>query len=993
MPCPTCGAELPATGGECPVCSGAATRSGPTLAPAASTLGPTPDETVTREPHSTPTPRRPASGDQPMLAPGQEFGTRYRIIRLLGVGGMGVVYQAWDDELATSVALKVIRPDPTAEPAVAQERERRFKRELVLARQVTHKHVIRIHDLGEIDGIKYITMPFVQGETLAAVLRRERRLPVARALRYARQVASGLVAAHDAGVVHRDLKPANIMIDAEDQALILDFGIARSSAGGALATVSGQIVGTIDYMAPEQARGALVDQRADVYAFGLILSEMLVGRHGATSSDSGLAGLLERMQTAPPSVRTYDQAIPPSVEQVVTRCLQPDVAARFQTSAELVVGLAALDTDGFPVQAVTPQKSWMRLALVGGAAAIVVLAAAVAWMWVRAPRPAAPAASRPIVSVLIPDFENRAGDPSFDGALEQVLSIGVEGASFITAYPHGDAEKLLAKVAPGTKLDESGARLVARREGLKAILAGSIASKGSGYDIAVRVVDPAVDQPLGVVQVSAKAKGDVPAAIGALAGKVRAALGDTATGADLTAAAETFTAASLDAVRDYSSGQELALKRKDEEAIGYYRQAVEHDPQFGRAYAGWATSAFQLGRTAEATENWKKALSLMDRMTEREKYRTLGGYYLGVSQDYEKAVENYETLVRLYPADTAGHSNLALSYFYLRNFPRALDEGRRAMDLWPSSIRFRSNYALYAMYAGDFANAAKVAQAIIDEEPKSFTDYLPLAVATAVERKGDDARRAYERMSGTGGPGASLAGTGLGDLALFEGRPAAAREVLARSLPADEKSGNTVGLISKHLAMADAWLQEGNAAAAVAAAAKAVAAGRGECALASAARVYLAADKVAEAQAFGAELQARVPTQVRAFGKVVEGEVALKQRKSAAAIDAFRAATKLADLWLAHYDAGVAYVEAGMFAEALSELESCQKRRGEGTAVFFDDWPTVRYLAPLDYWLGRAKEGLNMKPAAAEHYKLFLALRPEPSRDPLALDARKRVAM
>lgn len=993
MTCATCGAETPAGADRCPSCHGALTPSGNGPARGRSPEDPpTPDDAATSLPHLKTPSGQLGILEQPQFTPGQEFGTRYRIIRLLGVGGMGVVYQAWDDELGTSVALKVIRPDPSADPAIAQERERRFKRELVLARQVTHKHVIRIHDLGEIEGIKYITMPFVQGETLAAVLHRERRLPVPRALRYARQVVAGLAAAHEAGIVHRDLKPANIMIDAEDQALILDFGIARSVDGSAFATATNQVIGTVDYMAPEQAMGSAVDQRADVYAFGLILSEMLVGRHGTSATDGALASLFERMHHTPPPVRSFDQAIPVALDGVITRCLQPEPGARYQTTGELAAALAALDADGFPVQATAVPRGWLAMAGVAAVVAVVVLAMVGALLWVRGrPAPAAPA-SRPVVSVLIPDFENKTGDPVFDGSLGQALSIAMEGAPFITAYPYTEAEKVLARIAPGARLDESNARVVARREGIKTVLSGSISKNGSQFEIGVRVLDPAVDKPQTVVRASAKTKADVLGTVGSLAGKIRTALGDTATGADLNAAAETFTAGSLDAVRAYSMGQALMLRRKDDEAIGYYRKAVELDPQFGRAYAGWAVSAFQLGRTQEATANWNKALSLMDRMTEREKYRTLGGYYLGVSEDYEKAVENYETLIRLYPADTAGHSNLALAYFYTRNFPKALEEGRRAMTLWPGSIRFRSNYALYAMYAGDFVNAAKVAQAIVDEEPKSFTDYLPLAVSDVVERRLDHARQVYERMAGTGVPGASLAATGLADLALFEGRPAEARAVLARSLPNDEHNKNTVGLVSKNLAMADAWMLEGNKAAAVASAATAVAVARGAAALVPAARIYLAADKVAEARAFGTELQGRVPTLARAFGKIVEGEVALKQRKPVIAIDAFRAAEKLADLWLARYDAGVAYVEAGQYAEALSEFEICQKRRGEATAVFFDDWPTVRYLVPLDYWLGRAKEGLNMKAPAVEHYKAFLALRPANSKDPLAIDARARLA-
>ena len=176
--------------------------------------------------------RTVSGGSEGPLEVGQAFGTRYHIIRVLGVGGMGAVYQAWDAELGVSVAVKVIRPEITADPLAAQEIERRFKRELLLARQVTHKNVVRIHDLGEIDGIKYITMPYVDGSDLATILKKETKLPVPRALRIARGIVSGLVTAHDAGVVHRDLKPANIMVGTEDEPTIMDFGIARSSGRG-----------------------------------------------------------------------------------------------------------------------------------------------------------------------------------------------------------------------------------------------------------------------------------------------------------------------------------------------------------------------------------------------------------------------------------------------------------------------------------------------------------------------------------------------------------------------------------------------------------------------------------------------------------------------------------------------------------------------------------------------------------------------------------------
>jgi serine/threonine protein kinase len=225
---------------------------------------------------------------------------------------MGAVYHAWDAELGVSVAIKIIRPEIMADPATAAEVGRRFKRELLLARQVTHKNVVRIHDLGEIDGIKYITMSFVDGVDLATLLKQEGKLPVPTVVRLARAIVSGLAAAHAAGGVHRDLKPANIKIGADDEALIMDFGIARSSgtpdaaraaSNPAVAGISRPgvtlgghdryaqdeaatmaqpqtegIVGTIEYMSSEQASGGDVDQRADIYSFGLILYDAVLGR-------------------------------------------------------------------------------------------------------------------------------------------------------------------------------------------------------------------------------------------------------------------------------------------------------------------------------------------------------------------------------------------------------------------------------------------------------------------------------------------------------------------------------------------------------------------------------------------------------------------------------------------------------------------------------------------------------------------------------------------
>src|SRR3954468_11324821 len=380
MICPRCGAQIAPASSRCARCAALLQRAAmggreaATTFPAGNTdaptsFGPPADEPETSVPGARDTDPSDSAARGP-LSPGQAFGHRYHIIRALGVGGMGAVYQAWDAELGVTVAIKVIRPDVMADPAAAADIERRFKRELLLARQVTHKNVVRIHDLGDIDGIKYITMPYVDGADLATVLKREGTLPIARVLSVARAVASGLGEAHQAGVVHRDLKPANIMIDAEDEAIIMDFGIARSTgapAGHAVPgantivrtlqsaaqnsdrTVLGAVVGTVEYMAPEQARGLHVDQRADVYAFGLILYDLLVGHSRLATAENPLSELQARMQQAPPRLKTLVPNVPDAVDEIIARCLEPDPDQRFQSTGEIAEALAALDDRGNPI--------------------------------------------------------------------------------------------------------------------------------------------------------------------------------------------------------------------------------------------------------------------------------------------------------------------------------------------------------------------------------------------------------------------------------------------------------------------------------------------------------------------------------------------------------------------------------------------------------------------------------------------------------------------
>jgi eukaryotic-like serine/threonine-protein kinase len=982
---------------------------------ASATVGSSPTAGVDEPPSPRPSP------DSTTFKPGQDFGPRYRILQLLGVGGMGAVYRARDAELAVDVALKVIRPEVAADPATARDLEQRFKRELLLARQVTHRNVVRIHDIGEVDGVKYITMPFVEGQDLATVLKREGRLPVERALRIFRAVLSGLVAAHHAGVVHRDLKPANVMVAADDDALIMDFGVARLSepvtgdvspgakiraaaaAGsthflrGSVAadgrTRVGAVVGTIEYMAPEQAAGAPADQRADIYALGLIVHETLSGLRTFPTTTDAMADLASRMKEQPPPLRTLNEAVPEAVERLVGKCLRPSPDERYQTSAELAAELGQLDEHGVPLP---PPQRLLRSPRfwIAASAVVACLLGATWWSAVRLASPAAEVKHAP-VSVLIADVENKTGDTVFEGAVEETLKRALEGASFIDVYPRERAATLARKLKPDAGLDVETARLVARSEGIHVLMVGSVGRRGTGYVVSVRAVDPSAEgarkTPLAVVTASAETRETALQTVGTLGARIRGPLGDTTPESARLAAAETFTTSSVEAVKTYTFAQDLLFAGRTAEAFDAYKRAIDQDPGFGRAYSGAGIAAQRLGRDVDAQELWKKALSLMERMTEREKYRTLGGYYLNVARNYEKAIENYRTLVNSFPADRAGHASLALAYFWALNLPKALEEEKRALELDPKSVLVRVNYVLYAMYAGDFETAAKETKRVIEQQPTLDLAYVPLATAALARGDSAGAAQAYAAMARTGTSGASLAATGLADLALYEGRSGDVEKILRPALADDEKSGNLMGLSAKWVVLAEAYEAQRKTAPAVAAARTALKLAKGQPLHVLAASVLIRAGQGRDANATAAAFSQQLEAQSRAYGKILEGRSALKERRFADAVDAFTAAQKLADLWMARFDLGVAYVEAGHFAEGLAEFERCQKRRGEATAIFLDEVPTFRYLATLPYWLARAQDGVGQAQAAAAGFKAFLGLRAAAPNDPLAVDARRRL--
>ncbi|MCH7748470.1 MAG: protein kinase, partial [Acidobacteria bacterium] len=722
----------------------------------------------------------PGSEGSRALAAGQAFGARYRIDRLIGKGGMGAVYEAWDAELEVKVALKVIHPDQLADPKRAQTLERRFKRELLLGRRVTHKNVVRIHDIGEIFGIKYITMPFIDGDDLSTVMKKAGgKLPVPRALAIARSALSGLVAAHDAGVVHRDLKPANIMIDADDQAYIMDFGIALAtssdtteSADGVTGTTGrsgtleselldsrtqlGRVVGTVQYMAPEQGRGDTVDQRADLYAFGLILYDMLVGKFRERTSSSSLNELTGRMKAAPPLVRSIEPDVPEALEEIINVCVQPGPEDRYQTSRELEAALDRLDDEG-NLRPIARRVSPLQLS--AAVAGVVALLGSIWWFTYTPP----PVVQPDPVSVVIADLDNRTNDAAFDGTLEPMLKRVLEDAGFISAYDRTGV-RILGVPLPDA-LDEVAARELAVDQGLGVVLSGSIDLQGSGYRISLKATQTVTGEVITSAEGRARSKDQVLDVATRLIARVRNALGDDTSESAQQFAMASLSATSLDVVGLYAAAMEAQSANRFDEAREHASRAVALDPDFGVGYLVLAAAAGNMGRMDDEREYVDEALRHLDGMTERERYSARGYSYF-VTGDYEQCVRANSDRMSRYPGDVGGRNELALCLSHLRDMRRAMEEVQKIVEILPSHPIFRINLALYANYASDFQIAETAARQV--EGPDAYAT-LALALAQMGQGQVIQARETYETLGQIEPLGASFAASGLGDPAVFEG--------------------------------------------------------------------------------------------------------------------------------------------------------------------------------------------------------------------------------
>jgi tetratricopeptide (TPR) repeat protein len=895
-----------------------------------------------------------------MLSSGTKLGP-YEIQAAIGAGGMGEVYRARDTRLDRTVAIKVLPAHIASDPQLRE----RFDREARTISQLNNPHICALYDVGE----NFLVLEYLQGQTLAERLKHG-ALPLTEALDVAIQIADALSEAHGHAIVHRDLKPANVMsIGSADQPLVklLDFGLAKPSSvsqattvGSAFATdaaltTDGAILGTFQYMAPEQLQGQPATAGTDVWAFGCVLHEMLAGR----------------------DVRVRGRIKPRTLNRLIDRCLAIDPADR-PRAADLANGLRAIR------RRVVWRGPIVKAGVVAAAMVLVVVGIVAA---ARLLRIGALVPSKPVV-VLIADFENQTSEALFDGTVEQTIGLALEDSRLVVMYPRRDAAQTAALIQSGARLDERMSRLVAQREGVDLVLAGVVAPDRGGYVISAHLLDP---RP-GVIAATATERivdrSKALEAIGRLGQTLRRGLGERATSTLPTD--ETFTTSSLDAAREYVLAQDLRTSGRGQEAAGHYEKALAYDPLMGRAYAGLAVIDHELGRDDDASAHMAKALELLPRMNRREQLRTQGIKAQLLDGDYRRAVEVYETLQREYPGDPVGLNNLAVARFMLLDFQAAKTSGSDLVRLFPTKHLYRSNLALYGMYAGDFETAVRETRNSIAMNPNNGEQYLPLAIAAAYQGNLTEARRAYDAMAKGDARAQRLAVTCLADFLIYIGDFRQARSMLTSGIASDVAARSTASAARRNLMLAEIALLEGDTDGAIAAATRATTFAKTPQVLFGAAMMLIDVGRVKEAKSF---INA-FPQQLQGpdlWYRVVADTALAVQRGDASAVARLEwQLEKERGTWLAHFYAGRLRVRTGSVATAAQHFAWCIQHRPEGAAAYLDDVATIRYWADAWYWSGVANEAAGDARGASASYESFLSQRPD-AHDVRTEEVRRRL--
>ena len=663
------------------------------------------------------------------------LGNGYTLERELGGGGMSRVFVAHDPRLGRRVVVKVLHPDLAAGLSA-----RRFEREVMLAARLQHPHVVPLLSAGEVDGLPYFTMPYVEGESLRQRLAREGALPVADVVRLVRELADALAYAHAEGVVHRDLKPENVLLS-HGHAVVADLGIAKAvsaaTAGGqsaAPATASvtglGVAVGTPAYMAPEQALGdPATDHRADLYSLGVLAYELLAGSPpftGRTPQQVVAAHLGE----PPPPLAARRSGVPPGLGTLVMRLLAKDPADRPQGADEVLRALEPASQVPVSVGSASPAPAGdagagestprtqesvpgaadagarHRRRWIAGAVSLVALVGLGAMAAMRARDGAAPA---PPDRLVVADFENQAGDSTLAWTIAQALRIDLARSPRLVLPSAQQVRQGLAAMRADTTAPLTAERALelAQRTGAKAMLGGAVGRAGTGYLVTARLVAAADGRTVETFRETATDSSELVGAIDRLSRAVRRQVGESVASLEASPTLNVGTTNSLPALTAFTRSLVAANANDWLAMIEHIREAATLDPEFAEAHRRLGIGLLNLGiQRAERVRSFTRAFGTRDRLNPRERGLIEATYYTHALGDDRRAVERYRALLAAFPGHQPSLNNLNQAYLRLGEWELALRTIRPLRDSFPGSQLYRVNLVESLVAAGRLDSAA-----------------------------------------------------------------------------------------------------------------------------------------------------------------------------------------------------------------------------------------------------------------------------------------------
>src|SRR6266849_4524092 len=679
---------------------------------------------------------------QNQLQPGDVIGGRFEILDVLGEGGMGTVYKALDREVDHIVALKLIRPEMAAHPAILA----RFKQELLTARQVTHRNVIRIHDLSEVDGVKFITMEFVEGCDLRKLVLDQGKLSPEQAVEIIRQVCQALEAAHRAGVIHRDLKPQNIMQDKHGRILVMDFGLARSLTSDGM-TQTGALMGTIEYMSPEQAMGKQLDGRSDLFAVGLIFYELLTCKL-PFKAETAVASLLKRNQERALPATELDASIPKGLSDIVSKCLERDLNIRYQSAQEILADLDAWQGKR-PVSASMMEEATSKRTLPWKWISAGLLAAAVviggwALSGKLTSKTGTSAAAGPEVSLVILPFRNASTDLTIDWlgpSLAEMLRTDVGQSTSLRTISSDRLHQVLKdlRIPDNADFDPDTLKRLAEFSSADTLVWGRYVKLGEQIRIDATLLD-LKHQRSTPLKSEAPNEKQLLQSVAQLAQAIQENLAlPTDVLKELRSKSFRPSSESVEALREYTEGLELERQGNHLEAAKRFEASMQADPKFALAYSKLGQTYSNLRNDNKAEQYSRKAVDLSEKLPPQERY-LIQANYAQISNDNRKAIESYENLEKVSPDDVDVHFHLGGLYETTGAYDKARVELAKVLASDPKHVD-----ALLA--------AGRVE--IRSKNPKGSLDYLNRGLSLTVQLDNPDGKAtilnaigaAYEQLN------------------------------------------------------------------------------------------------------------------------------------------------------------------------------------------------------------------------------------------------------